>query len=89
MVDGAGLGGEVLGDRRGRSPGSAIQCSEWIGVGQVAAGELVLALGAGLDAGEAVRDRPVDGLVVAELEVQERVLARRSPSSGRRARRRR
>ena len=37
---------------------------------QVAAGELVLALGAGLDALEAVSERPFDRLVVAELEVR-------------------
>jgi len=31
----------------------------------------VLALGAGLDAGDLFPDRVVDGLVVAELEMQE------------------
>src|SRR5262245_37190902 len=38
----------------------------------VAARNLVLALGAGLDAGELVLDGVLDGLIVAELEVQER-----------------
>src|SRR5262245_66598596 len=40
----------------------------------VAARNLVLALGAGLDAGELVLDGVLDGLVVAELEVQGRVV---------------
>src|SRR3984893_15634562 len=43
------------------------------GVGQVAARELVLALGAGLDAGEPVSDRIFDRLVVADLEMQARM----------------
>src|SRR3954470_4406681 len=42
------------------------------GLRQVAARQLVLALGAGLDHPEAARDRKVDGLVVADLEMQER-----------------
>ena len=46
---------------------------------QVAAGELVLALRAGLDALELVLDREVDGLIVAELEMQERVVLDRAP----------
>ena len=46
---------------------------------QVAAGELVLALGAGLDALELVVDGEVDGLVVAELEMQERVVLDGAP----------
>ena len=41
---------------------------------QVAAGELVLALGAGLDPLELPGDGEIDGLVVAELEMQERVV---------------
>ena len=52
---------------------------------QIAARELVLALGAGLDARELVLDRVFDGLVVAELEMQERVVLDRSPSGGRTA----
>ena len=46
---------------------------------QIAARELVLALGAGLDAGELVRDRVFDRLIVAELEMQERVMLDRAP----------
>ena len=46
---------------------------------QVAARQLVLALRAGLDPREPVRDRVVDGLVVAELEMQERVVLDRAP----------
>ena len=49
------------------------------GLRQVAARELVLALGAGLDARELVRDRVLDGLIVAELEMQERVMLDRAP----------
>src|SRR5436190_20885226 len=45
----------------------------------VAAGKLVLALGAGFDARKAVRDRPVDRLVIAELEMQKRLLIDRPP----------
>ncbi len=46
---------------------------------QIAARELVLALGAGLDAGELVRDGEFDRLVVAELEMQERVVLDAAP----------
>src|SRR5688572_33331283 len=46
---------------------------------QITAGQLVLALGAGLHALEPVRNGVVDRLVVAELEVQERVVLERSP----------
>src|SRR5258707_2834040 len=49
------------------------------GAGQVAACELVLALGAGLDAGEPVGDRIFDRLVVADLEMQERMVLDRAP----------
>src|SRR5438067_1086144 len=45
----------------------------------VAAGELVPALGTGLDPGQAERDRRVDRLVVAQLEVQERLVDERAP----------
>src|SRR3546814_10270486 len=45
---------------------------------QVAALDLVLALGTGLDAREAVGDGIVDGLVVAGLEVQEAEAPERS-----------
>ena len=49
------------------------------GVGQVAARELVLALGPGLDPLQPVCDRVVDGLIVADLEMQERVVLDRAP----------
>src|SRR5215208_6554350 len=45
----------------------------------VAAGELVVALRARLDARQAPRDREVDGAVVADLEVQERVVLDAAP----------
>src|SRR3979409_2291081 len=41
---------------------------------QVAARDLVLALGAGLDPAELVLDGVLDRLVIAELEMQKRVL---------------
>ena len=47
--------------------------------GQIAAGKLVRPLRAGLDAAELVRNRKVDGLVVADLEMQMRVLLDRAP----------
>ena len=47
--------------------------------GQIAAGELVRALRAGLDARELVRNGEVDGLVVADLEMQAGVLLERAP----------
>ena len=52
------------------------------GVGRrrhVAARELVIALRAGLDAGELVLDRVVDRLMVADLEMQARVVLDRAP----------
>src|SRR3972149_4496767 len=49
-----------------------VMCAEG-GNRQVSALDLVLALGAGLDARQFVRDRVVDGLVIAKLEMQERV----------------
>ena len=45
----------------------------------IAAGDLVLALGAGLDAGELVRDRVFDRLIIAELEMQERMVLDGAP----------
>jgi hypothetical protein len=46
---------------------------------QVAARELVLALRAGLDPFQAVCQGEVDGLVIADLEMQERVVLDRTP----------
>src|SRR3954453_15324000 len=45
----------------------------------VAAGQLVLPLGASFHPREAARDREVDRLIVAELEVQERVVLDAAP----------
>ena len=45
----------------------------------VAARELVLALRAGLDPRELVLDRVFDRLIVAQLEMQERVMLDRAP----------
>ncbi len=53
--------------------------------GKIAAQELVPALGAGFDARRAARDRKIDGLVIAGLEMQERNIGPCSPSCGRRA----
>src|SRR5438132_995087 len=46
---------------------------------QVAAGELVFALGAGLDTLELAIDGELDGLVIAKLEMQERVVLDGAP----------
>ena len=46
---------------------------------QVAAGKLVRALRARLDDGEAVLDGKIDGLVIADLEMQAGVLLDRAP----------
>ena len=45
----------------------------------VAARNLVLALRAGLDVGQLMRDGVVDGLIIAELEVQERMVLDGAP----------
>ena len=51
-----------------------------IGEGRtVAAGELVLALGAGLNAAQSARKREVDRLIVADLEMQKRPVLDRAP----------
>ena len=49
------------------------------GFRQIAARQLVLALRAGLDARELVGNRVVDGLVIAQLEMQERVVLDGAP----------
>src|SRR5947209_3705027 len=62
IVDGAaqaGIGDEVRGMGRLR---------------QVAARDLVLALRAGLDGSESVLDREIDRLIIADLEMQERMM---------------
>src|SRR5262249_34901718 len=59
-----GIGDVVRGIGRGR---------------QVAARDLVLALGAGLDAAKFVLDGVLDRLVVAQLEMQERMVLDRAP----------
>src|SRR5687768_9264789 len=46
---------------------------------QITAGQLVLALGPGLDALESVPNGVIDRLVVAELEVQKRMMLERPP----------
>src|SRR5690606_29138372 len=47
--------------------------------GHVAAGDLVLALRAGFDARESAPDRVFDGLIVADLEMQEGAVLDRAP----------
>ena len=49
------------------------------GLRHIAAGDLVLALGAGLDAGELMGDRVVDGLIVAQLEMQKGMMLDGAP----------
>src|SRR5664280_2538833 len=70
--------GEIFRNR----PAQARIGDEMGGIGrvrQVAARQLVFALRAGLDPLELVGDRIVDGLVIAELEMQERVVLERAP----------
>src|SRR5689334_19843257 len=64
------LAREIIGDRT--SQGRIGNEMRGIGgVGQVAPCELVLALGAGLDPSQPVGDREIDGLIIANLEMQE------------------
>ena len=49
------------------------------GLRQIAARQLVLALGAGLDPRELVGDRVFDGLIIAQLEMQERMMLDGAP----------
>src|SRR3954451_10492872 len=49
------------------------------GLRQVTARDLVLALRAGLDPLQAVLDRELDGLIVADLEMQERMVLDGAP----------
>src|ERR1700761_998786 len=49
------------------------------GVRQISARELVLALRAGFDDFQLTRDREIDGLIVADLEMQERMMLERAP----------
>ena len=74
----AALALEIIGDRAAQAqvsdPMRAVSLDR-----QIAAGKLVGALRAGLDARKPVRDRELDGLVVANLEMQERVLLDRPP----------
>ena len=49
------------------------------GCREIAARELVLALRAGLDAGKAFCERKIDGLMVAHLEMQERMVLDAAP----------
>lgn len=78
LVDHLLLTSQILGDRAREScvshPVQGMSDS-----GQIAARELVFALRAGFDAGEAMADRPVDRLIIAEFEVQERVVLGTAP----------
>ena len=69
---------EIIGDRAAQ-PGIGDVMGRIGRDRHIAARELVLALRAGLDALEAVRDRIVDGLVIANLEMQERMMLDRAP----------
>src|SRR5665213_3482539 len=66
----AAFTGEIFGDRA-LEPGMGDVMRRIGRVGQVAARELVLALGARLNAREFVLDRVFDRLIVADLEMQE------------------
>ncbi len=77
-IDVLTLARKVLGDRTAqRGIADVVR-----GVGlrrQIAACKLVLALGAGLDTLQAVRDREIDGLVVAHFKVQAGMVLRGAP----------
>lgn len=77
-IDGIPLLGKVGGDRSHQSRVGDEMCR----MGNhrhIAARQLVLALRAGLDSGKPVRDRPFDGLMVAELEMQKGVILHAAP----------
>src|SRR5262245_10534695 len=77
-IDIGALALEVVGD--GASEPRIGDEMRRIGVGrQVAAGEFVLALRPGLDACQPVADGELDGLIVADLEVQAGVVLDRAP----------
>ncbi len=59
--------------------GSTISCMDHTDVGQEATQELVLALRAGLEAGEPLANAVLDAAVVAELEMQAVEVAARAP----------
>ena len=72
------LADQIVGDRPAQ-PGIGDVMGRMGGHRQIAARELVLALGAGLDALELAVDGELDGLVIADLEMQERVVLDRAP----------
>src|SRR5215468_4025331 len=77
-LDGGTLAAEEILDRGGEARLADPMCAPGRRR-QVAALDLVLALGAGLDPRQLVRDRVLDGLVVAGLEMQETEVAEAAP----------
>jgi hypothetical protein len=76
--DGQALALEIIGDGAAK-PGVSDPMGA-VGLdGKITAGELVRALGAGFDARELALYGKVDGLIVADLEMQARVLLERAP----------
>ena len=69
---------EVVGDRAAQA-GIDDVVRRIGGLRHIAAGKLVLALRAGLHTGELVRDRIFDRLIVADLEMQKRMVLDASP----------
>src|ERR1700722_6772393 len=77
-LDRFSLVSEIVGDRPGKP--RVGEFVRRISEGRsIAAGELVLALGASLDAPQSARQREVDRLIVADLEMQKRPVLDRAP----------
>ena len=77
-LDRGALVSEIVGDRPGEP--RVGELVRRIGEGRpIAARELVLALGAGLDPAQSAREREIDRLIVADLEMQERPVLDRAP----------
>src|SRR5476651_501660 len=72
------LADQIVGDRAAQ-PGIGDVMGGMGGDRQVAAGELVLALGPGLDTLELAIDGELDGLIVAELEMRKRMVLDGAP----------
>ena len=76
--DVAALALEIIGDGAPKA-GMGDVVSRMGGDGQIAARQLVLALRAGLDPRQTLLDREIDGLMVADLEMQEGVVLDAAP----------
>src|ERR1700722_10794593 len=69
---------EIFVDRAAK-PGVGNVMRRKSGLGKIAARDLVLALRPGLDGFQAARNRKIDRLIIADLEMQERMMLDRTP----------